>query len=63
MSISLKMCYGCSIEPSHLDSSFEHLQHMFWLINMKIDFIFALLTRGLFHMNYSLPTADIQEGL
>ena len=32
------MCFGCSKEPSHLDGSFEHPQHMFWLRNMKNNF-------------------------
>ena len=35
--IRLNMCFGCSKEPSHRDSSFEYLQHMFWLRNMKIN--------------------------
>ena len=26
-------------EPSHLDSSFEYPQHMFWLRNKKINFL------------------------
>ena len=32
------MCFGCSKEPSQLDCSFEHPQHMFWLRNKKNDF-------------------------
>ena len=32
LSISLKMCLGCSKELSHWDGSFEYPQHMFWLI-------------------------------
>ena len=27
--INLNMCFGCSKEPSHWDSSFEYSQHMF----------------------------------
>ena len=27
------MCFGCSIEPSHWDGSFEYTQHMFRLRN------------------------------
>ena len=34
-SISLYMCFGCSKEPSHYDSSFEYPQHWFWLRNKK----------------------------
>ena len=29
------MCFGCSKEPSHRDSSFGYPQHMFWLENKK----------------------------
>ena len=39
--------YGCSIEPSHGDSSFEYPQQMFWLINKKIIFNHPTLFRGL----------------
>ena len=28
-SFSFNMCFGCSIEPSHGDSSFDYLQHVF----------------------------------
>ena len=30
----------------HLDSSFEHPQHMFWLKNKKINFQFHTLIGG-----------------
>ena len=33
LSISLNICFGCSAEPSHRDSSFDYPQHMFWLKN------------------------------
>ena len=38
LSISLNMCFGCSKEPSHRDTSFEYTQHMFWLRNKKNNF-------------------------
>ena len=31
LAISFDMCFGCSKELSHRDSSFEYPQHMFWL--------------------------------
>ena len=31
--ISLSMCFECSKELFHLDSSFEYQQHMFWVRN------------------------------
>ena len=36
--INLKICFGCSKEPSHRDGSFEDPQHLFWLRNKKIRF-------------------------
>ena len=44
--IIFNMCFGCSIEPSHWDGSFEYPQHMFdweiscfdWLRNKKTSF-------------------------
>ena len=33
--INLNMCFWCSKEPSHLDSSFEYPQHMFWMRNKE----------------------------
>ena len=48
LSISLIMCFGCSKEPSHWDSSFEYPQPMFWLRNKKIIFRYALLS-GAWH--------------
>ena len=32
------MCFGCSKEPSHWDSSFEYLQHMFGMRNEENRF-------------------------
>ena len=46
LSISLNMCYGCSKEPSHQDSSFEYPQHMFWLRNKKNNFQLHILIWG-----------------
>ena len=37
------MCFGCSKEPSHWDSSFEYPQHMFWLRNKKDNFTLRTL--------------------
>ena len=37
------MCFGCSKEPSHRDSSFEYPQHMFWLRNKKNYFQLSTL--------------------
>ena len=39
--------YGCSKEPSQSDSSFEYLQHMFWVRNKKHFFLVPLLTKGM----------------
>ena len=47
LSISLNICSVCSKEPSNRDSSFEYPQHMFWLRNKKIIFIYTLLSGGL----------------
>ena len=41
------MCFGCSKEPSHQDSSFEYPQHMFWLRNTKNNFQLRTATGGL----------------
>ena len=38
LSISLNMCFGCSKESSHRDSSFGYPQHMFRLRNNKNNF-------------------------
>ena len=46
--IRLKMCFGCSKEPSHPYGSFEYPQHMFWLRNKKINFCYTLLSGGLY---------------
>ena len=45
------MCFGCSKELSHRDSSFEYPQHMFWLRNKKFSHaLFRLiLGPGIFH--------------
>ena len=32
------MCFECSKEPSHRDSSFEYPQHMFWMRNKDNSF-------------------------
>ena len=45
--IRFNMCFGCIKELSHSDGSFEYPQHMFWLRNKKLFFLFALLTKGL----------------
>ena len=37
--ISLSICFGCSKEPSHSDSSFEYSKHMFWLREKIINFL------------------------
>ena len=41
------MCFGCSKEPSHRDSSFEYPQHTFWLRNNEIIFVYTLLSGSL----------------
>ena len=38
LAISLNMCFGCSKEQSHRDSSFQYPQDMFWLRNKKNNF-------------------------
>ena len=38
------ICFGCSKEPSQKDCSFEYTQHMFWLRNNKIIFIYTHLS-------------------
>ena len=40
------MCFGCSKELSHRDSSFEYPQHMFWLRNKKNNFQLRTLIWG-----------------
>ena len=37
--INFSICFGCSKELAHWDSSFECPQHMFWLRNKKIIFL------------------------
>ena len=46
LSISLKMCSGCSKEQSHGDDSFEYPHHMFWLRNKKTNFLLSSLIWG-----------------
>ena len=36
--INLNVCFGCSKEPSHWDSSFEYPQLMFWMRNKENKF-------------------------
>ena len=40
------MCFGCSKELSHVDSSFEYPQHMFWLRSKKNNFQLHTLIMG-----------------
>ena len=47
LSMGLKMCFGCSKQPSQWDSSFEYPQQMFWLRNKNIIFSYTLLSGGL----------------
>ena len=55
LSISLKMCIGCSKEPSHRD-------HMFWLRNKKNIFSYTILSGGLYDtINMEWFIVDIQE--
>ena len=46
LSFSLNMCFGCSKDPSHRDSSFEYPQHMIWLRNKKNNFQLCTLIWG-----------------
>ena len=60
--INLNMCFGCSKESSHGDSSFEYSQHMFWMRNKENSFpIHTLIWRSdvLFSLFQSLNTAMI----
>ena len=41
--IYLNMCFECSKEPSHRDSSFEYPQHKFSLRNKKNNFLLGTL--------------------
>ena len=41
--ISFYTCFGGSKEPSQWDGSFEYPQHIFWLRNKKISFLFCTL--------------------
>ena len=41
--INFNLCFRCSKEPSHWDSSFEYPQHMFLLRNKKISFLLRSL--------------------
>ena len=40
--ISLNICFGCSKEPSHRDSSFEYPQHIFWLRFFFVEVVSTL---------------------
>ena len=60
--ISLNMCFGCSKEPSHRDSSFEYPQHMFWLRLRKIFFQLHTLSGGLSYCSYCW-TRDVVDCL
>ena len=52
------ICFGCSKELSHRDSSFEYPQHMFWCLNKKIIFLVHTLTKGLSYVqNYCRPVS------
>ena len=48
------MCFGCSKEPSHGDSSFEYPQHMFWLRNKKNNYQLHTLIWGPVLLNISI---------
>ena len=43
--VRFNICFGCSKELSQWDSSFEYIQHMFWLRDKKVWY--TLLTKGL----------------
>ena len=45
--ISFNMCFGCTKERY---GSLEYPQHMFWLRNKKINFDYALSSKGLIYM-------------
>ena len=44
---SLFGCLGCSKQPSHLDSSVEYQQHIFWLRYKKINSNYIISSKGL----------------
>ena len=45
---SFNICFGCSKKTSHLAGSFEHLEHILWLRNKKINFVLrTVLTKVL----------------
>ena len=46
LSISLRVCFGNSKEPSDRDGSFEYPQHMFWWRNKKNNFLLRNLICG-----------------
>ena len=54
------MCFGCSKEPSHRDSSFEYPQHMFWLRNKKNNLLLHTLIWGpaMTNLCWPLPTPN-----
>ena len=45
--LNQNICCGCSKEPSHRYGSFEHLKHMFKLMDKKI---FAILRSKMRHI-------------
>ena len=59
LSISLNMCFGCSKELSHRDSSFVYPKHMFWLKNKKTNFQLCTLIWEP-DMGYKVPKSHEQ---
>ena len=53
LSISFNMCFGCSKELSHRDSSNEYPKHMFWLRNKKNNFQLRTLVWGPVSLSHS----------
>ena len=52
LSISINMCFGCSKEQSHRESSFEYPQHMFWMRNKNNKFqVHTLIWGPVLHSN------------
>ena len=56
LSVSLNICFGCSKEPSHRDSSFEYPQHMFWLGNKKTILIMDMNVQALVYKQSHLAS-------
>ena len=61
LSISLNMCFWCSKEPSHLDGSFEHPQHMLWMGNKKSHFQLRTLIWGPVNVGIERQKNDTQS--